>query len=193
MGVLDRLKAYQRLSATVTEGQAIPLPSETAEGLASSQDGAILPPGNSFLQQFILEMLKKNNIPVAALKFIPGFGEQVNKLLYGDPYEAHTFFADMHYQVARLLDQDSDWDPVEVARKREYAEAEERAKQRNRAILDKWNEDDRTSAESTASGSLDGIGPDGQWQEHTFRPATFPLHDAVSAIESADSGQQAEI
>lgn len=172
MGVLDRLKAYQRLSATTIQDT----PQPSTEQPQASQGGETLPPdnqGHSFLQQFILEMLKKNNVPVQALKFIPGFGEQVQKLLYGDPYEAHTFFADMHYQVARLLDQDSEWDPVELARKREYAAAEERARH-------------RASAQSSSSGPLDGVGPYGVGKIDIAGHPEGAVHGSLSELASSD-------
>src|SRR5712692_6254487 len=117
MGVLDKLRSYQRLATTATQETPQPL-----EQQAISPVGATSQQGNSFLQQFILKMLEENHIPIAALKFIPGFGEQAHKLLFGNPYEAHTFFADMHYQVERLLQQDEDFDPVALTRKQEYAE-----------------------------------------------------------------------
>lgn len=131
-------------------------------------------------------MLKKNNIPVQALKFIPGFGEQVQKLLFGNPYEAHTFFANMHYQVQQLLDQDIDWDPVEVTRRQEFAEAERRAKERNRAILDKWNEDDTGSTESSTSWSFDGVGPNGVGQVHSTGFINEKVPRTLSYSEDVD-------
>lgn len=176
MGVLDRLKAYQRLSATTIQDT----PQPSMEQQQASQDGETLQPdnqGHSFLQQFILEMLKKNNVPVQALKFIPGFGEQVNKLLYGDPYECHTFFADMHYQVQQLLDQDSDWDPVEVVRRQELAEAEERARH-------------RASADPTTSGAINGSGTDGVGQEHLTRYFDEEVSNTLFNIPSTHYRQQ---
>src|SRR5260370_21609719 len=104
MGVLDKIRAYQRQAQTVMQ-QAETLP-HSEQQPASLPDGAISQQGSSFLQQFILEMLEKNHVPIAALKFIPGFGDQAHKLLFGDAYECHTFFADMHYQVEQLLRQD---------------------------------------------------------------------------------------
>lgn len=200
MGVLDRLKAYQQLTRQ-PETETTPQPStpevspdgETlqpgsvvlpgANGLVGQEFVKTSPQGHSFLQQFILEMLKKNNIPVQALKFIPGFGEQVNKLLFGDPYEAHTFFADMHYQVEQLLQQDSAWDPVEVVRNREFAAAEERAIARTAAD---YNERLRASTESSASREIDGVGSDGEREEHLTRYFAGEVHAVVSPIESPD-------
>lgn len=171
MGVLDRLKAYQRLSTATIQDT----PQPSTEQPQVSLDGETLQPvdGHSFLQQFILEMLKKNNVPVQALKFIPGFGEQVNKLLYGDPYEAHTFFADMHYQVQQLLDKDSDWDPVEQVRRQEYAAAEERARH-------------RSSAQSSSGGALDGTGTDGIREEHATRYLDEKIPGTLSYSEDVD-------
>lgn len=180
MGVLDKIRSYQKLVKIEQEPTATPQPSMPD----ISQVGATLPPDDyerSFLQQFILQMFEQNHVPVAALKFIPGFGEKISGLLYGNPYEAHTFFADMHYQVGQLLDQDKQWDPVELVRRKEFAEAQARSEQR------------RASAEPSASGTLDGVGPYGEWKEHTFRPATFPLYDALSDEQSVDHRQQAEI
>lgn len=179
MGVLDRLKAYQRLTSQ-PETDTIPQPS--TEQPQASQGGETLQPvdGHSFLQQFILEMLKKNNVPVQALRFIPGFGEQVQKLLYGDPYEAHTFFADMHYQVQQLLDKDSDWDPVEVVRRQEYAQAEERARY-------------RASTESSTSGTVNGVGADGIGQVDIAGHSDEKIPDFVSTSQSTYYRQQATL
>ena len=190
MGVLDRLKAYQRLAQTPeAEMEATPQPSTQPERLP----GGATSEGTSFLQQFIIEMLKKNHIPPEMLRMIPvkGFGEQIHRLLFGDPYEAHTFFADMHYQVGQLLEQDSDWDPVEVAREREYAAAQERSALRQTTA--EYNEQLRRSAESSTGGPLDGIGQDRQWKKHSLGYPDEALFGSVPYFESADSGQQAEI
>lgn len=138
--------------------------------------------------------MAEKGIPVQALKFIPGFGDQVHKLLYGDPYAAHTYFADMLYHVQQLLDQDSDFDPVEVTRRQEFAEAEKRANQRAQSEQQRTADFGRVaSSDTTTSGTLDGFRPYGEWKEHTFRPASFPLHDVVSEQSSLDSGQQTEV
>ena len=159
MGVLDRLKTYQKLQAMET----------TPETLPAGQ----ISEGTSFLQQFILEMLKKNNVPVHALKFVPGFGPQLEKLLFGNPYECHTYFADMIYHVQQLLEQDKDFDPTEQARRQELAEAEKRARY-------------RASLEPACGGSINGAGQDGQRQEHTVRYSDEAISSTLSNVQSSD-------
>lgn len=180
MGVLDRLKAYQRLSAPPMEATQEPSTQETD----TLPVGEISQQGSSFLQQFILELLKKNNVPVQALKFIPGFGDHLNTLLFGDPYQAHTYFADMHYQVQLLLDQDKDWDPVELSRRAEYAEAEERAALRQTAA--DYNERLRASALTSSGGSLDGTGADGVGEVHSTGFVNEKIPRTLSYSENAD-------
>lgn len=179
MTILDKLKGYQRLQQqqqmepTQEQGQPVTL-----------QPGATSLQGTSFLQQFILKMLQEKGIPVQALKFIPGFGEQVQKLLYGDPYQAHTFFADMLYHVQQILDQDKDFDPVEVTRRQAFAEAERRAEAR---------EQYRASADTSTSGPLDGTGTNGVRQVYTTRYPDEALSAALANVTRVDYRQQAEI
>lgn len=175
MGVLDRLKQYQTLQRLEQ-----PAMEATQEPLTPSHVGGTSQQGNSFLQRFILDMLKAKGVPVTALKFVPGFGEEIHKLLYGDPYQCHTYFADMLYHVQQLLEQDKDWDPVELARRQEFVEAEKRAR-------------DRASFESSTSRTFDDLRSDGQWQEHTPGYSDASLSDAIPDVEGADYRQQATV
>lgn len=189
MSILDKVKGYQRLARQETEPTPQPSTPERLPGGGTSE-------GTSFLQQFILKMMAEKGIPVAALRFVPGFGEELHKLLYGDPYQAHTYFADMLYQVQQLLDQDKEWDMVEVVRKREYAAAEERARNRR----DTEQEERRTgnqfgisSALTSTSGPLDGTWTYREWEEHAPRLVTQAIPESVPFFKSADSGQQTTV
>ncbi len=175
MGVLDRLKAYQRLQQQKPEMNSMELST-----LDNSQDGGTTQPDRSFLQNFILEMLTKNNVPVQALKFVPGFGEHIHKILFGDPLEAHAFFANMHYQVGELLRQDEAHDPIAITRKQEYAEAEARAINRRSLV-------------TSASGSEHDFGQD--WKRQ-IDPPRHPVEEIPSSLpdfKSIDNRQQATL
>lgn len=183
MGVLDRIKQYQQQARTVMQQQDTQEPSTPERlpvGETSQQDS------RSFLQQFLLKMLEENHIPVTALKFIPGFGQQIEKLLFGDPYEAHTFFADMHYQVQQILDKDKEHDPVEQARRREFAEAERRAKERREVPY-------VGATDTTTSGTFNDSWKDWIGQINSVGFVAEKIPRSLSDVEGLDSGLETEV
>ncbi len=169
MGVLDKLRAY-RLQAEAINRPVAMEPTETLPISQPSPAGGTTQQARSYLQAKIIGILEEHKVPMQAIKFIPGFGDQMHKLLYGNPYECHTFFADMHWMFGQFLDQDQEFDPVVLTRKQAYAEAEERARQR--------------ANESAASGSIYDPGTNWFGQEHAsgsaFETIPAPLPDDKS-------------
>jgi len=197
MSILDKVRGYQRLASTINQQETTGTPQLSTPGSLPG-GGTSEQTGNSFLQQFILGMLKEKGVPVQALKLIPGFGEQVHKLLYGDPYQCHTYFADMIYQVEQLLEKDKAWDPVARAREAEFAAAEKRAQARADEAF--WTGNHRAfdasgigSVEPSASGPIDGPWKNGIGQEHFIGSTTQEVLGALPNLQSLNSGQQTEI
>lgn len=149
--------------------------------------GAITQQGTSFLQQFIIKLLEEKGVPLQTLRFVPKFGEQIHQLLYGDPYVAHTYFADMLYHVQQLLDQDSDFDPVEVTRRAEFAEAEKRASQRAQSTEQRTADFGCVaSSDSATGGPLDGAGTHGVGEVHSTGFINEKVPRTLSYSEDVD-------
>lgn len=181
MRVLEKIRAYQRQAAMATQTEPIQPQAQLLEPQALPA-GATLPPDRSFLQQYFFEQLKEHNVPTAMLKHLPLIGPIADKLLYGNPFEAHTFLSDAVMFFDELLKRDVEHDPVVQARKQAYAEAEERANERNRA-----------SAPATDGGPVHDFGQDWKRQEYIAGPPATAIPESLPDEPGTDYRQQAEI
>jgi hypothetical protein len=182
MGVLDKLRAYRLQAEAIRQPAMEPTDQELSPISQPSPVGETTQQARSYLQSKIIGILEEHKVPMQAVRFIPGFGDQVHKLLYGNPYECHTFFADMHWMFGQLLDQDAEFDPVVLTRKQAYAEAEERAAARR-------------ANDSAARGSLYDPGTNWFGEKHAsgsaFETIPAPIPDDKSVnyrLEAAIQG-----
>lgn len=206
MSILDKVRGYQRQAATVMQPEAIQQQAQQEQQQAISPAGATLPPdkipeflaylekfldteipilpGKSFLQSCVLFGIQQMHLPVPVdkLKHVPVIGAPFDKFLSGDPYEAHTLAANTSYIIERLLERDKEWDPVVLARKQAYAEAEARANERNRA-----------SAVTTASGPVHDFGQDWKRKIDAAGPPLTAIPESLPDEPGVDHRQQAEI
>jgi hypothetical protein len=173
--ILARIKAYQRQAQEATTEQSIPQQQPPQPPTLAGLPGGATSQQASPLQLKLRQYISEKGLPVHLFKFVPGLGEGIDKLLYGDPLAAHTFVAEISHNILTLLEEDKAFDAIERTKQLALLDAKQRA-------------NELRAADATTSGEVNATRANGLGEVNAtqFVDETVPAH--LRELTSLDSG-----